>query len=215
MAQQYPGFVYCDYKRREAQTLMALISSILEQALRRTCLSSVPEEIKPLYTLHTRKGNNPTLKQISDVFNKLFSQCSNIFIVIEALDECSPTDDLAIEFVHAVQALGNNAEEEKDRSYSYLVDFWSAGVVLYISLFGFPPFSDELYRPEFPRTLSQQIKSGYFDHPSPQWDAMGDPVLDLIDSMLAVDPYKRYWAEDCLKDVWILGDEAKRDGQGS
>ncbi|KAF6790311.1 ankyrin [Colletotrichum musicola] len=87
---------------------MALISSILEQALRRTCLSGVPEEVKSLYTLHTRKGTNPTLKQLSDVFSKLFSQCSNIFIVIDALDECSLTDDLAIEFVHAVQALGNN-----------------------------------------------------------------------------------------------------------
>ncbi|KAF6820669.1 ankyrin [Colletotrichum plurivorum] len=87
---------------------MALISSILEQALQRTCLSGVPEEIKSLYTLHTRKGTNPTLKQLLDVFNKLFSQCSNIFIVIDALDECSPTDDLAIELVNAVQALGNN-----------------------------------------------------------------------------------------------------------
>ncbi|KAF6801238.1 ankyrin [Colletotrichum sojae] len=87
---------------------MALISSILEQALRRTCLTSVPEEIKSLYTLHTRKGTSPTLNQLSDVFNKLFSQCSNIFIVIDALDECSPTDDLAIEVVNVVQALANN-----------------------------------------------------------------------------------------------------------
>jgi serine/threonine-protein kinase Chk2 len=45
-------------------------------------------------------------------------------------------------------------------------------------LCGFPPFSDELYSPENPYTLSQQIKLGRFDYPSPYWDSVGDPALD-------------------------------------
>lgn len=102
------AFIYCDYNRRESQTPVALVSSILEQVLRRTGYSSVPEEVKSLYTLHTRKGTNPTVKQLSDVFKKLFWTRSNIFIVIDALDECSATDESAIELVHTIQALGNN-----------------------------------------------------------------------------------------------------------
>ncbi|KAI9880650.1 MAG: hypothetical protein M1830_001654 [Pleopsidium flavum] len=89
------------------------------------------------------------------------------------------------------------------RKYTRAVDVWSLGVVLYICLCGFPPFSDELYSPENPYTLSQQIKMGRFDYPSPYWDSVGDPALDLIDRMLTVDVDKRMTIDECLEHPWI------------
>ena len=75
--------------------------------------------------------------------------------------------------------------------------------MLYICLCGFPPFSDELYSPDNPYTLSQQIKMGRFDYPSPYWDSVGDPALDLIDRMLTVDVDKRITIEECLEHPWL------------
>ena len=83
------------------------------------------------------------------------------------------------------------------------MDIWSLGVVLYICLCGFPPFSDELYTAENPYTLSQQIKMGRFDYPSPYWDSVGDPALDLIDRMLTVDVDKRATIDECLEHPWL------------
>ena len=80
---------------------------------------------------------------------------------------------------------------------------WSLGVVLYICLCGFPPFSDELWSEEHPYNLSQQIKMGRFDYPSPYWDSIGDPALDLIDRMLTVDSEKRITVNECLEHPWM------------
>lgn len=88
------------------------------------------------------------------------------------------------------------------RRYTRAVDIWSLGVVLYICLCGFPPFSDELRRPGFPYDMNDQIRMGIFDYPSPHWDPVSDAALDLIDHMLNVDIAQRYSVDDCLRHPW-------------
>ncbi|KAK4128737.1 Pkinase-domain-containing protein [Parathielavia appendiculata] len=99
----------------------------------------------------------------------------------------------------APEILVNN----KQRRYTKAVDIWSLGVVLYICLCGFPPFSDELERDDFPYKMVDQIRKGLFDYPSPYWDPVGDPALDLIDSMLVVDPERRFTVDQCLAHPWL------------
>lgn len=94
-------------------------------------------------------------------------------------------------------------QDNNHRRYTRAVDIWSLGVVLYICLCGFPPFSDELYSRDNPYDLKAQIMLGRFDYPSPYWDSIGDPALDLIDHMLTVDPEKRYTVDECLAHPWI------------
>ncbi|PWY77155.1 Pkinase-domain-containing protein [Aspergillus sclerotioniger CBS 115572] len=96
-------------------------------------------------------------------------------------------------------------EESRHRKYTKAVDVWSLGVVLYICLCGFPPFSDELFTPDRPYTLAQQIKHGHFDYPSPYWDAVGDLALDLIDRMLTTNVDDRITVDGCLEHPWVTG----------
>jgi len=46
---------------------------------------------------------------------------------------------------------------------------------------------------------------GRFDYPSPYWDSVGDPALDLIDRMLTVDVERRITIDECLDHPWMTG----------
>jgi len=79
------------------------------------------------------------------------------------------------------------------------LDIWSAGVVLYILLCGFPPFYEE----ELPALFDQIIK-GKYDFPSPWWDAISSTAKDLVKKCLTVDVSKRFTAQQVLEHEWIV-----------
>lgn len=89
----------------------------------------------------------------------------------------------------------------KRKNYSSPVDMWSAGVVLYILLCGFPPFYDD-DRP----TLFKLIARGAFEFVQPYWDQVSDQAKDLVTKLLVVDPSRRLTATQALQHPWMTGD---------
>lgn len=83
--------------------------------------------------------------------------------------------------------------------YDMSVDIWSIGVITYVLLCGFPPFYGEAQK-----ELFENIMSGSYDFPDPEWTEVSQEAKDFIRHILVVDPTKRYTAEECLADPWIL-----------
>lgn len=88
---------------------------------------------------------------------------------------------------------------ENKSEYSTKVDLWLSGVLLYVCLCGFPPFSDELAPPN----LREQILSAKYAFYSPYWDDISDSALDLISSLLLVDPNDRFDVGQTLNHYWF------------
>ena len=89
----------------------------------------------------------------------------------------------------------------KNKGYdSGAVDMWSAGVILYILLCGFPPFYEE----ELP-ALFDQILHARYDFPSPWWDSISKESKSLVQALLTLDPKKRMTADEVLKQPWVTG----------
>jgi serine/threonine protein kinase len=76
-------------------------------------------------------------------------------------------------------------------------DLWSAGVVLFTILAGYPPF----YNENTP-ALFRQIRKGAFNFDDPVWDEVSDDAKDLIQKLLTVSPQDRITSEGCLQHKW-------------
>jgi len=82
--------------------------------------------------------------------------------------------------------------------YTFTVDLWSAGVILFILLGGYPPFYDE----HEPR-LFMKIRRGQYSFDDPVWAKVSDLAKDLIRKLLTTDPDKRLSADEALKHEWF------------
>lgn len=100
---------------------------------------------------------------------------------------------------------------DQDRKYTKSVDMWSAGVVMYICLCGFPPFSEDLAPPP----LVSQIQNGMIRFPSPHWNNISTEAIDLITKLIIVDPTKRLTASSSLKHQWFtnFSDESPNNAE--
>ncbi|KAG2201553.1 hypothetical protein INT47_007430 [Mucor saturninus] len=85
------------------------------------------------------------------------------------------------------------------RAYTLKCDMWSIGVMLYVCLCGFAPFSDEYAPP----SMEAQIKMGKFEFPSPYWDKISDEAKELVSALLTVDPNERASADEALGMPWM------------
>ncbi|CAK9178386.1 unnamed protein product [Ilex paraguariensis] len=97
------------------------------------------------------------------------------------------------------------APEVLQRKYGKEIDVWSAGVILYILLSGFPPFWGETDKDIF-----DAIKEGNLDLQSGGWPSISSGAKDLIKKMLTRDPKMRITAAQALEHQWL-----KEDGEAS
>jgi calcium/calmodulin-dependent protein kinase I len=77
-------------------------------------------------------------------------------------------------------------------------DLWAAGVVLYIMLCGFPPWSAS-GGPE----LFEQIEHAQYSFPSPWWDMVSEDAKQLLRGLLTIDPEQRLTAAQAAVHPWI------------
>lgn len=89
------------------------------------------------------------------------------------------------------------APEVVKRDYNNLCDMWSAGVILYVLLSGYPPFYGDN-----DKEILDAVMDGHYDFDDEVWEEVSDEAKDLIKSLLCpID--KRFSGKDALNHPWL------------
>lgn len=100
------------------------------------------------------------------------------------------------------QYLAPDVLEGGEFGYTFAVDYWSMGVILYVLLSGAPPFHERRNT-----KILDQVRQGSYDFPPKLFRNISETAIDLIKRMLTVDAEKRITGKQMKKHPWILGHE--------
>ena len=169
---------------------------------------------------NTEKGKQFTEKQAANIFKQMMSAvnyCHKNGIVHRDLkpenllyfDKSENSPIKVIDFGMSKRLDHNKLLTEKVGTAYYIspevikgkydekCDIWSAGVILYILICGYPCFNGE-----DDREIMIAIQKGKIRFPSPEWDDVSDDVKNLILRMCCP-PEKRLNAEEVLNESWV------------
>ena len=138
----------------------------------------VHRDLKPENLLLATQDENSPIKVIDFGMSRIFNNKQAMFDKVGTAYYISP--------------------EVLDGFYDEKCDIWSAGVILYILLCGYPPFNgnddDEIF---------ESIKKRKFVFPDAEWANISKEAKDLINKMLS-EPLTRLTAEQVLGHPWLV-----------
>lgn len=186
------------YSERDAAAIAKTIIKVVEKC---HAFGVIHRDLKPENFLVTSKGEGGNLKATD-------FGLSTFFRPGEGFDRhCGTPTYMAPEVVK--WAPGTWDPLQKPPKYGPEVDIWSAGVIVYELLCGFPPFY--VARAATPQEIFECILKGNPDFSSPPWDEISGEAKDLLKWMLQLDPKLRATSQQVLCHPWINGADVASD----
>ena len=96
-------YLFCNYKSQVNQSLYGLLSALLKQLLQSR--TDVAAPVMRLYDHHSTRKSRPSLDEISTALLTVCSNHAGVYIVVDALDECTDRDRARNQLVEKLREL--------------------------------------------------------------------------------------------------------------
>ncbi|KAE8441895.1 hypothetical protein EG329_004201 [Mollisiaceae sp. DMI_Dod_QoI] len=97
------SYVYCNYKQQEQQTVSQILACITKQLIAQ--LGKAPFQVAEGWRDYKVRGTRPGVEKIHAWLQTIVSFFSNVFIVLDALDECEDINGTRTSVVQYLQKL--------------------------------------------------------------------------------------------------------------
>jgi len=148
-----------------------------------------------------------------------FDLCSRASIDISTPNMLTPVGSLEYMAPEVVQTFliddYDDDDDEEEISYNKKCDLWSLGIIMYILLCGYAPFSGNCGLDcgwergesclECQELLFMNIKEGKVIFPEQHWSSISAQAKNLIQQLLVKDSSLRLNSEEVLAHPWIVG----------
>jgi len=100
------AFVYCNFRREHQQSTRDLLASLLRQiAQHNSTLPVISDALRLLHERYMKKQSRPSVDILSKMLHSIVSAYSQVFICVDALDECQTTDGCRAQFLTELLSL--------------------------------------------------------------------------------------------------------------
>ncbi|MCJ1263487.1 hypothetical protein MMC22_003357 [Lobaria immixta] len=96
-------YIYCNYKMQLEQTPVNLVASLLKQLLQQHGV--VSDDLKSLYCRHLKNETRPALDEVFKILQFEVNRYRQVFVVVDALDECSTENQVRQDLLSKLFAL--------------------------------------------------------------------------------------------------------------
>ncbi|KAF3067621.1 Ankyrin repeat domain-containing protein 17 [Trichoderma lentiforme] len=114
------AYIYCNFKRQGEQKFEDLMASLLKQLSRRA--PSIPDCMKKLYDAHESRRTRPTIAEIAQALRTVAVMFSQIFIIVDALDECDTSNHSRSNFLSSIVDLRKDINTNIFATSRYIPD---------------------------------------------------------------------------------------------
>ena len=97
------AYVFCNYKSQADQSLYNLLSAVLKQLVQSRTDIAAP--VTRLYDYHFKQRSKPSLDEISTALSTVCLSHDRVYLVIDALDECTDQDRTRNQLVEKLREL--------------------------------------------------------------------------------------------------------------
>merc|ERR1712123_452243 len=189
----------------------SLIIKDLAEAIRHLHHQGIAHrDIKPDNVLCVNK-NSPFPVKLCD-----FDLCSSVNIEVSTPQLLTPVGSLEYMAPEVVDAfmIDDYDDEEEEMSYNKKCDIWSLGIIMYILLCGYAPFSGNCGLDcgwergescmDCQEMLFSSIQEREVEFPEQHWGNVSNQAKDIIKLLLVKDSSIRLDAEEVLDHPWIV-----------